>query len=43
VESLSMSSAEAELVIVRDPTGGKKAFMIYLMKGQDGIWRIESM
>jgi hypothetical protein len=43
VESLSISPKNAELVIVRDPTGAKKAFMIYLMKGQDGIWRIESM
>ena len=43
VDGMSVSSGASELVITRDVAGSKKTFMIYLMKGEDGIWRIESM
>jgi hypothetical protein len=33
----------AELTIVRDTVDGKQSFMIYLIRGGDGLWRIESM
>jgi hypothetical protein len=32
-----------ELTIVRDTVDGKQSFMIYLIRGGDGLWRIESM
>ncbi len=32
-----------ELTIVRDTPNGTAAFMIHLIRGGDGIWRIESM
>jgi hypothetical protein len=38
-----MSDQTAETVISRDVAGGKQAFMIYMLLGEDGIWRIESM
>ena len=34
----------AEYVIVRDlPDGSQQAFLIYLIRGEDGIWRIDGM
>ena len=33
----------AEVTIVRDTADGKQSFMIYLIRGGDGLWRIESM
>jgi hypothetical protein len=33
----------AELTLVRDTPTGKLTFMIYLIRGGDGLWRIESM
>jgi hypothetical protein len=33
----------AEITMVRDAPDGKQAFMIYLIRGGDGIWRMESM
>jgi hypothetical protein len=38
-----ISQDTAELTIVRDTSGGPQAFMIYMLRGGDGIWRIESM
>ncbi|MGH6803258.1 MAG: hypothetical protein ACREC3_07810, partial [Methyloceanibacter sp.] len=43
VDSVSVSTTEAELILIRNVAGAGKAFMIYLIRGQDGIWRIESM
>jgi len=33
----------AELTIARDTPSGKQSFLIYLIRGRDGLWRIESM
>lgn len=38
-----ISESWAELTIARGPTGSKQAFMIYLVRGEDGLWRIDSM
>jgi hypothetical protein len=43
VESISFSKSSAEVVMSRMVSGTKQIFMIYLMRGEDGIWRIESM
>jgi hypothetical protein len=37
------SEDSTELTIVRDTPTGAEAFMIHLIRGGDGIWRIESM
>jgi hypothetical protein len=33
----------AELTLARDVAGTTQLFMIYLIRGRDGVWRIESM
>ena len=33
----------AEYIVIRDVGGSKKAFLIYFMKGEDGVWRIDGM
>ncbi len=33
----------AELTLARDTPSGKQMFMIYLIRGDDGLWHIESM
>ncbi len=43
VESINFSKSSAEVVMSRMVSGTKQIFMIYLMRGADGIWRIESM
>jgi hypothetical protein len=32
-----------ELSILRNTTSGNQVFMLYMMRGEDGIWRIDSM
>ena len=36
-------SNAAEITIARDVAGTKRFFTIYLMRGDDGVWRIDSM
>ena len=36
-------SNAAEITIARDVAGTKQFFTIYLMRGDDGVWRIDSM
>ena len=43
VESITFSNGMAEVVMSRVVNGNKQIFMIHLMRGEDGIWRIESM
>jgi hypothetical protein len=43
VERIIFSSGMAQIVMSRSVSGTKQIFMIYLMRGEDGIWRIESM
>lgn len=33
----------AEYVLVRNIVGGQQAFLIYFLKGEDGVWRIDGM
>jgi hypothetical protein len=33
----------AELTFVRETTEGKQSFMLYLIRGTDGVWRIDRM
>lgn len=39
----SMSGNRAELVVVRETSEGQTAFIIHVIRGADGIWRVESM
>lgn len=39
----TIGSQFAEFVIVGGPPTAPEAHMIYLIKGEDGIWRIDSM
>lgn len=41
--SLSATARMAEGVVMRQVSGESEAFLIYFVKGRDGIWRIESM
>ena len=43
VESITFSRSAAQLTLSRMVDGGKQIFTIQLMRGADGIWRIESM
>ncbi|MBL0142906.1 MAG: hypothetical protein IPP91_12595 [Betaproteobacteria bacterium] len=43
VESINFSKSSAEVIMSRMVNGTKQIFMIYLMRGEDGIWRIESL
>ena len=42
-DSVSASMYEAEAAVIRNLPDGAQAFLIYLIRGGDGIWRIESM
>jgi hypothetical protein len=33
----------SELTLLRDTPDGSRLFMMYLIRGGDGIWRLESM
>jgi len=33
----------AELTVVRDTPDGPLAFLIYMLRSEDGIWRIDGM
>ncbi len=43
IERLRISEEFAELTIVRDKNGERRAYFIYLLRSEDGVWRIESM
>ncbi len=43
VERIIFSSGMAQIVMSRSVSGTKQIFTIHLMRGEDGIWRIESM
>ena len=38
-----VSNHFTELTLVRDTSGGRQAYVVHLIRGADGIWRIESM
>jgi hypothetical protein len=43
ISSMTVSGDSAEMVVIRNLNGVKKAFSIHLMRGEDGVWRIDSM
>jgi len=44
IESATFAKGVAQIMLVRTDAGGQKTgFFIYLMKGGDGIWRIDAM
>lgn len=43
IDSSSIGREMAEYLIVRDAGGFRYDYMIYLMRGEDGVWRISSM
>lgn len=43
VDGISSSMKAAEITVLRDGASGKQAFFVHLLRGEDGIWRIESM
>ncbi|MBC7624802.1 MAG: hypothetical protein H7232_15620, partial [Aeromicrobium sp.] len=40
---ITASEENAEIVVVRTVAGQQTTFLVYLLRGEDGIWRIESM
>lgn len=43
IERASISSDFAEYTVVREKNGERFAYFIYFLRGDDGVWRIESM
>ncbi len=44
VHTVTVSDTSAEIVLIRDINATtKKSFTIYLLRGEDNVWRIESM
>jgi hypothetical protein len=43
IGTVTISGGSAEIVLVRDVNSVKQTFTIYLLLGEDGVWRIESM
>jgi hypothetical protein len=44
IQRATFTNGAAEIMLVRPGAGGQStAFFIYLIKGQDGIWRIDGM
>ncbi len=43
VREMSFGSDLAELSVVRDTPDGPRRFMLYLIRAEDGIWRIDGM
>jgi hypothetical protein len=38
-----MTTEMAEYLVVQDTPGGRKGFLIYILKGADGVWRIAQL
>jgi PKD repeat protein len=43
IERIMISQDFAELMVVREKNGGRRAYFVYLLRSEDGVWRIESM
>ena len=43
ISSIVVTGDFAELTLVRTTSKGNQSFLIYLIKGDDGIWRVETM
>jgi hypothetical protein len=43
IGAVTIAGDTAEIVLVRDVNNTRQSFTIYLMRGEDGVWRIESM
>lgn len=42
-EVRALTDSICEIVVLRDTPQGKQASSVYLIKGHDGVWRIEGM
>jgi hypothetical protein len=43
VREITFNADVAELSVVRDTPEGPRLFMVYLVRAEDGIWRIDGM
>jgi len=43
LDSSTIGADFAEFAIVRNENGEKRAYLIYLIRGEDGVWRIDGM
>lgn len=43
IERTTISQDFAELMVVREKNGERRAYFIYFLRSEDGVWRIESM
>jgi hypothetical protein len=43
ISKLNIASELGELVLLRETPTGRRAFLVQMIRGDDGIWRIESM
>ena len=43
VQDVTFTGDSAELIVVRNSTDGRQLFMIYMLRSEDGIWRIDGM
>ena len=43
IDTTTVLGGAADITVIRDVSGVKKAFSVHLSKGEDGVWRIESM
>lgn len=43
INTVTSSDDTMEIVLVRESNGSKQVFTIYMFRGKDGVWRIESM
>lgn len=43
VQNVRLSEDFAEYTIVREKAGRRQAYYIYLLRGEDGVWRIDGM
>jgi hypothetical protein len=43
IGTTTVTGDSAEMIVIRNVNGVKKAFSIHLVRGEDGVWRIDSM
>jgi uncharacterized Zn-binding protein involved in type VI secretion len=43
IGATTVTGDSAEMIVIRNVNGAKKAFSIHLVRGEDGVWRIDSM
>lgn len=43
IQQATVTDGVAEYLLLRNSSGGQVSFLLYLMRGEDGIWRIDGM